>query len=98
MPGPDAASKSRVLMNSALDCVRRRLADRTGAENDHIGLVRPDERNKGLEVPPVGCRVVANRSAAHGGQVRLVHELGGGNSSANGFAISEQATRLIALP
>ena len=99
MPGPDAASRSRVLMKSDGSDVRGcRLADRTGAQNDHIRFARPDERNKGFEVPPVGCRVVAYRRTAHGGQRRLIHELGGGNSAADGSGIGEQATRLIALP
>ena len=101
MPGPDAASKSRVADESGArldDCVRCRLADRAGAQNDHIRFARPDERNKGFEIPPVSCRVVSFRRTAHGGERRLIHELGGGNSAADGSGVGEQATRLIALP
>ena len=102
MPGPDAASKSRVEMNPEPDglddCGAAVSPTEPGPRTITSGSLVPDERNKGFEVPPVSCRVVAIGCTAHRGQRRLVHELGGGNSATDGSGIGEQATRLIALP
>src|SRR5205085_10119602 len=65
---------------------------------DDIRLAGLDECMKRVEVPPISRSVIALRRASHGSQIRLIHELGGGNSAADRFGIGDEATRLIALP
>ena len=51
-----------------------------------------------LEVAAVGSRVVAGRRPTHDGEVRLVHELGGGDAAADRAGVIDQPCCLLGRP
>ena len=74
------------------------LPDASGAEDEHGRRGLPHERQEELEVAAVGRGVVALGSASHGGEVRLVEELGGRDLAADRRGVGEELARLVGRP
>src|ERR1700675_4617372 len=74
------------------------VAGRAGTKEDHVGKVLLHKRTKYLEVTSVSAGIIAGRRTTYRSEVRLVHELRGGDGAADRAGIGEEAARLVRLP
>src|SRR6267154_6651503 len=74
------------------------VAGRAGTKDDHPGKVFLHKRMKHVEVTSVSAGIIAGRRTTYRSEVRLVHELRGGDAAADRAGIGEEAARLVRLP
>ena len=102
MPGPAAASRSRVFSTCWIAICQRPvscgLADRSGTQHKHVGCGLFCERMEDLEIAPIRGGIVSSRCSAHCRQVRLIHELRRRNTASDRLGVIEKSLRLAACP
>ena len=74
------------------------LPHRPRTEDEHVGRSCPGKGMEALEVAAIGGGVVANWRPTHHGEVRLVHELGRGDATADLPGVVDKPCRLPGCP